>query len=94
MVKIKAKEQNLKPEDITFIQTDVREVTELSGETVKRYIRMLVDYEYLQVIGGKRHGTKFSYKLREDKPIEKIDVSSIIPTVEEVKKLIDEDKEN
>ena len=94
MVKTKAKEQNLKPEDITFIQTDVREITELSGETVKRYIRMLVDYEYLQVIGGKRHGTKFSYKLREDKSIEKIDVSSIIPTGEEVKKLIEEDKEN
>ena len=88
LVRKKAKEQNLKPEELTFIQSEVREMTELANKQVKQYMRMLVEYEYLQVTGGKRHGTKFCYKLREDKDIEKIDIASIIPTAEEIKKLI------
>jgi hypothetical protein len=88
LARAKAKEQNLKPEELTFIQSEVREVTELSNSSVKQYLRMLVEYEYLQLAGGKRHGTRFCYRMREDKSLEKIDVANIIPTVEEIKKLI------
>jgi hypothetical protein len=35
---------------------------------------------------------KLSYKLREDKPIKKIDVSEIIPTVEQLKIMMEKDK--
>jgi hypothetical protein len=89
----KAKKENLKAEEVSFIQTEVREITELSSIAVRKYIKILVDYEYLQVIGGKRHGTRFCYKIREDKAINEIDISSIIPTVEEIKKLVQSEGE-
>jgi hypothetical protein len=87
-----AKKEQLKSTEVTFIQSDVRGITSLSPETVKKYIRMLVEYECLQVVGGKRHGTRFSYRLRADEPIKAIDPETIIPTVAEMEKLIDEDK--
>ncbi|MBN1183465.1 MAG: toprim domain-containing protein, partial [Bacteroidales bacterium] len=88
MIRTKAKKENLKAEEVSFIQSDVRSVTDLSVSAVKQYLRILVEYEYLQLVGGKRHGTRFCYKLREDNPINEIDISSIIPTVDEIKKLI------
>jgi hypothetical protein len=90
-VKLATKE-GLKVTEVSFIQSDVRGVTDLSPETVKKYTRMLVEYEYLQVTGGKRHGTRFSYRLRADEPIKDIDPETVIPTVEEMGNLIDGDK--
>jgi hypothetical protein len=86
-VRDKAKKENLKPEEVSFIQTDIRGLTELGQSATKQYIRILVEYEYLQVVGGRRHGTRFCYKLRENKSIEAIDIASIIPTVEGIKNL-------
>ena len=94
MVKKQAKKNNLNPEEITFIQKDIRTLTDLSGSSVKQYMRMLVEYEYLQVSGGKRHGTRFCYRLREDNPIEEIDTTTIIPTVDQIKEMMKQDKDN
>ena len=88
----KALSQRIKPEEVTFIQKEIRELTMLGDVSVKRYIRILVEYEYLQVVSGKRHGTRYSYRLREDKSIEEIDVS-IIPTVEEIEEMLKKQKE-
>ena len=74
--------------EITFIQREIREKSELGSDSVKKYIKALVDYEYLQVIGGKRHGTRFCYRLRDDKPIEQLDVS-VIPKAEVMKELFE-----
>ncbi len=93
MVKAKAEKERLKPEDLTVIQADVRGLTDLSASSVKQYLRILVEYEYLQVIGGKKHGTRFCYRLREDKAVKEVDISKIIPTVEEIKRMIENDKE-
>jgi hypothetical protein len=87
-----AKKERLKSTEVSFIQSDVRGITSLSPETVKKYIRMLVEYEYLQVTGGKRHGTRFSYRLRSDEPVKAIDPETVIPTVAEMENLIDGDK--
>jgi len=85
----RAKKENLKPEEISLIQTDVRDLTGLSVEGVKKYMRMLVEYEFLQLVGGRRHGTRFCYKLREDKPIKGLDLETMIPTVEEMSALLE-----
>jgi hypothetical protein len=52
---------------------------------------MLVGYEYLQVTGGKRHGTRFCYRLREDKPLEEIDLA-VIQAPEEIAKKINKSR--
>jgi hypothetical protein len=90
MLRKNSKKENVAVEEISFIQADVRELEGLSigNESIKRYIRMMVDYEFLQVIGGKRHKVKLSYKLRGDKPIKKINVAEIIPTVEQIKEMM------
>jgi hypothetical protein len=54
-------------------------------------MRMLVEYEFLQIVSGKRHGTRFCYRLRENKPLKTLDLESIIPTVEEMAKILAEE---
>ena len=88
MVVVSAKKQNLKVNEVSFIQKQVRQYTQLGGEFVKKHIRILVSYEYLEVTGGRRHGTRHAYRLREDKPIEEIDIS-MITTTDELKKLLE-----
>ena len=88
----RAKKESLKPVEYSIIQADVRELTDLSAESVKKYMQLLVEYEYLQIVSGKRHGTRFSYRLREDEPIKGLDLESMIPTVEEMAKILEEIK--
>jgi DNA primase len=89
MLKELAAKDKLETTEVTFIQKQVRDITMLGDASVKRYLRMLTDYEYLQLIGGKRHGTRFCYRLREDKAIETMDCE-VIPTPEEMEKRIKE----
>jgi len=91
MVRNQAAKQNLKVNEVSFIQKHLREYTQLGGEFIKKHIRILVTYEYLEVLGGRRHGTRYAYRLREDRPIEEMDIS-MITTPEELKKLIEGDE--
>jgi hypothetical protein len=86
MVREQAKKQHLKVNEVSFIQKQLRQYTQLGGEFIKKHIRILVNYEYLEVIGGRRHGTRYAYRLREDRPIEEMDIS-MITTPDELKKL-------
>jgi len=89
MVRDQAEKQNLKVNEVSFIQKQLREYTQLGGEFIKKHIRILVNYEYLEPLGGRRHGTRHAYRLREDRPIEEMDLS-MITTPEELSKLIEE----
>lgn len=91
MVKSKAKKEGLKVPEVTFIQSEVRELEDLlmGKDSIKKYLRQLVDFEYLQIVSGKKHGTRISYRLREDKSIKTIDASSIIPTFNEVLRIME-----
>jgi hypothetical protein len=91
MVRAQAEKQNLKVNEVSFIQKQIREHTQLGGEFIKKHIRILVAYEYLEVLGGRGHGTRYAYRLREDKPIEEMDLS-MITTPAELEKLIEGDK--
>lgn len=85
MVRKLARDQRVKPNEVSFIQRQVRELTNLCAGTVKMYIRILTGYEYLQVLSGKRHGTRYSYRIREDSPLEAIDLS-MIPSPDSLKR--------
>jgi len=87
LCKEQSKKERLEPTQVSFIQKQVREHTGMGGEFVKKHLRILVEYEYIQLVGGKRHGTRFSYRLREDIAIGGLDVS-MIPTPAEIKEKI------
>lgn len=88
MLKKKARKENVGMCEISFIRKQVREHTGLGPEFIKKHLRFLVEYEHLSITGGRRHGTRYSYRLREDKPIRELDIS-IILTPKELKKLIE-----
>jgi DNA primase catalytic core len=89
MTSIIAKKNNIRSTDVEFIQREIREFTRLNMDTVKKQLRILVAHEYIQLIGGKTRGTRYSYKLREDKSIDKIDLS-MIPTPSQMAIMIKE----
>jgi hypothetical protein len=76
-VKDQAKTQNLKPEELSFTQRQVREFTGLGHTWVRYGLRTLTDYEYLVVIKGSGERSKAFYKLRDDREIALVDVSRI-----------------
>jgi DNA primase catalytic core len=84
----KAVKEGIKANEVSLIQSDIRDITDLSNESVKRYIRMLVEYEFLKIVSGKKNGTRFSYSLRENQPIKGLDLEAMIPTVEEMELII------
>jgi len=93
MLKSMAQKEKLEATQVTFIQKQIRERSMLGADSVRKYIQLLVSYEYLQVVGGKRHGTRFCYRLREDKPLAELDIT-VIPTPAEMEKRINQNKKS
>ena len=77
MVRELSLEQKLKPEEINFTQRQVREHTGLNHMFVKRYVKVLVEYEYLRATGVLQRGCRQSYALVRDEEIGTVDVSMI-----------------
>jgi DNA primase len=92
MVNKEADNQGVDPCALKFIQRQVRKLTGLGPDSVKKYIKMLVDYEYLHITSGARQGTRYSYHLREDKPVEELDMS-VIPPPEAMEEMIEKSPE-
>lgn len=82
MAERRAKKEDLSPTEVSFIQRDVREVSELGSDSIKKYLRTLVDFEYLELISGRRHGTRFSYRLRDPGEAPEVDLG--LPSPEEL----------
>ena len=76
----------MRQEDVGFIQRDIRDHSGFGGEFVKKHLRTLVEYEYIQVTSGKTRGTRRSYRLRADEPLERIDFT-MIPDPDEMARL-------
>ncbi len=82
MAKKKAAKEGLGVTEVSFIQREVRELSELGLESIKKYLRALVDFEFLELISGRKNGTRFSYRLRD---AEGAGISeTVLPTVEEL----------
>jgi len=87
IAKDKAKEDDLFITDVSLTQREIREKTGFNQMFVKRYIKVLVEYEYLIQAGGRSRGSRSSYKLHRDEDISLVDIS-MMPSPEEMKKLI------
>ena len=86
MAKKKAAKEGLAITDVSFIQRDARELTQFGSESIKKYLRALVDFEYLELVSGRRHGTRFSYRLRDDASPDATE--TYLPTTEELSSLL------
>ncbi len=80
----KAKSESLKTEEVRLTQREIREESSIGQRTVKKYLKLLVDYEYLHVSGLKVRGSRNSYSLVKDEDLHLVDLSSL-PAPEEVK---------
>jgi DNA primase catalytic core len=78
-----ATQRGISSTEVHFIQRDLRDKTGLGGEFIKKHLRVLVEYEYVQIASGKMRGTRCSYRLRIDEPAEAIDYS-MIPSPEQM----------
>ena len=90
MVRERSRDEGVKPVEVSFIQKQIREATQMGHEFVKKHLRFLASFEYVEVTGGRRHGTRYAYRLREDKPVEEMDVS-MITTPDELERLLEEE---
>ena len=84
MVAELATERKLKAEDINFTQREAREATGLNHMFVKRYLKVLVEYEYIKATGLKQRGGRQSYALVRDEEMGMVDLS-VIPTPSEMR---------
>jgi DNA primase len=83
LAKKKAAEQGVGADEIGVSQRELREATGLVAHSVKRSLRLLVDYEYLVVEGSRRRGSRVGYRLIRDESACHIGENRI-PSPEEV----------
>jgi len=84
-VALEAQKQDLRPEEVSFTQRQVREVTGLGHTWIKLALRQLVDFDHLVIAKGGGERSKAFYRLREDAGIKGIDLS-MIPTPDEMER--------
>lgn len=87
------KKSGIGPHEVGFTQREIREHAGLNHVWVKRNIRVLVDYEYVVTVRGGSARSKGHYRIREDAPMEAVNLS-MIPSPEEVKRRMSEDMIN
>jgi DNA primase len=87
LAKAQAKKKNLKVNEITFTQREIREQTGCGQSWIRENMRKLVEYEYVSVQRNLKRGERGSYRLKDDSEMEKIDLS-MIPAPEAMEQLI------
>jgi hypothetical protein len=76
-VRSEAQKRKLKTTEMRFTQRQIREATGLSHTWIQVMLRLLVDYEYVEVAAGGRQRSKTWYNLRGDEGIPAADFSMI-----------------
>jgi hypothetical protein len=88
IARAQAKKKNLKVNEVTFTQREIREQTSFGQSWIRENLRKLVEYEYVSIQRSMKRGERGSYRLRDDAEIEKINLS-MIPTPDDMEKIID-----
>ena len=88
MVGVSAKKNNLKVNETSFTQRDLREFSGFGHTWIKQNLRILLDFEYINIVKGGNSRSKGFYKLREDEEIKALNLS-IIPNPDEIKLKLD-----
>lgn len=89
MVKDISETERLKVEEVSFTQRELREFSGFSQMYIKRYIKVLVEFEYLKTKGSQSRGSRQSYSLIADETLNGIDIS-MIPKPGEIEKALKE----
>jgi len=76
VIKDRALNTNLKVMEVKLTQRELRELTGLSHDSIKRNLRILVEYEYIKAF-GKVRGSKKTYSLVKDEKLIFINLSGI-----------------
>ena len=74
----KAKDEELLATEVSISQRELREKTGLDQMFVKRNLKTLIDFEYLICAGSKSRGSRNTYRLISDEPIELLDLSKLL----------------
>jgi DNA primase catalytic core len=83
LARTKAAAEGLEVTEAGASQREIREHSGASAMTVKRSLRLLVDWEYITTHGERRRGSRLSYRLTNDE--NSLDnPSALIPSPEEV----------
>jgi hypothetical protein len=82
-----AVERKVKPEEVILTQREIREYTGFSHTWIKINLRILVDYEYVEVVKGGRSRSKGHYRIKKDEEIKGINFK-MIPTPEDMDKIL------
>jgi len=90
---IEAKKRSVDLDEVSITQREIRDYTGQNHTFVKRALRMLVDYEYMLVDRGGRSRSKGFYRLRADEAVESLNFS-MIPTPEQMEKLLESEKKS
>jgi len=83
LIRDKAERNDLAVLDTEVTQREIREGTGLSQMVVKRNVRLLVEYEFLNATGFTTRGSRRGYRLVRDEDLFLVDLSSI-PSPEEL----------
>ena len=79
----KATRESLSFDEVIFTQRELREYSRASHDVVKRNLRFLVDYEYIEAKGG-RSGSRYQYRMMaKGLPV---DSSSSLPSPLEIER--------
>ena len=78
MVRERAKAEKLKPAEVCFTQREIRDATGHNQMFVKRYLKLLLEYEYARSGGKAARGSRQSYRLVKDEDIRELDMSMIL----------------
>jgi hypothetical protein len=78
-VRKEAKKREAEPGELRFSQRDIREATGLGHTWVQNGLRVLAEYEYLEVVRGGGERSRAWYTLRADEPVQEADLSMIPP---------------
>ena len=90
-VRNETKKRKLKIYELRFTQRQIREATGLSHTWVQAMLRLLVDYEYVELVHGGGERSKAYYALRNDEGILGADLS-MIPSPQTMAALTVEEK--
>jgi DNA primase len=86
LAKEQAKKKNLKVNEVTLTQREIRVNTGYGQSWIRENMRKLVEYEYVNRERSLKRGERGSYRLRDDAEMEKINLS-MIPTPEDMERL-------
>lgn len=87
MVKKTAVQKGLEAHEVEFSQRNIREHTGYGQSWIKQNLKILIDYEYVNVVRGGRERQRGHYTLRDDVSIEELNLS-MIPRPEEIKHVL------